>query len=151
MLSSDEAELRALYASLLDAWNQRSGEAFAANFADDGLAIGYDGSEHRGKARIAADLSEIFADHITPAYVAKVREVRMLGAEAGLLRAAAGLVQPDATDINPATNAWQTLVADRVGAQWRIVLFQNTPARFHGRPHLAEELTAELRDELTRS
>jgi hypothetical protein len=28
--------------------------------------------------------------------------------------------------------------------QWRIVLFQNTPAQFHGRPSLVEEMTREL-------
>jgi hypothetical protein len=28
----------------------------------------------------------------------------------------------------------------------QIVLFQNTPAAYHGRPHLVEELTAELND-----
>jgi hypothetical protein len=26
-----------------------------------------------------------------------------------------------------------------------VILFQNTPAQFHGRPDLAEQLTAELR------
>ena len=29
--------------------------------------------------------------------------------------------------------------------QWRIALFQNTPAQFHGRPEAAEALTDELR------
>jgi hypothetical protein len=37
------------------------------------------------------------------------------------------------------------LVATRTGAGWRIVTFQNTPAAVHGRPELAQALTAELR------
>ena len=30
--------------------------------------------------------------------------------------------------------------------RWRIILFQNTPAQFHGRPELAQQLTDELRE-----
>jgi hypothetical protein len=33
----------------------------------------------------------------------------------------------------------------RVDGQWRVALYQNTPAAFHGRPDLSEALTAELR------
>ncbi|MGZ4033139.1 MAG: SgcJ/EcaC family oxidoreductase, partial [Tumebacillaceae bacterium] len=29
---------------------------------------------------------------------------------------------------------------------WQIALFQNTPAQFHGRPELVEQMTAELRE-----
>jgi hypothetical protein len=31
---------------------------------------------------------------------------------------------------------------------WRVVLYQNTPAAFHGRPNKAEALTDELRTAL---
>ena len=34
--------------------------------------------------------------------------------------------------------------------KWKIISFQNTPAAFHGRPELAEQLSAELREELRR-
>ena len=44
-----------------------------------------------------------------------------------------------------AVNAIQILVAARRDGQWRIELFQNTPAAFHGRPEASEVLTAELR------
>jgi len=46
--------------------------AFAAPFAEDGEAIGFDGSQHTGRAGIAADMQRIFADHPTAAYLAKV-------------------------------------------------------------------------------
>jgi hypothetical protein len=39
----------------------------------------------------------------------------------------------------------QVLVAVRRADVWRVAFFQNTPAQFHGRPELAEALTAELR------
>ena len=55
-----------------------------------------------------------------------------------------------AGDVNPAANAHQTLVAEEEAGDWRIVLFQNTPAQYHGRPHLVEQQTAELRPLLSR-
>ena len=71
-----DAQIRALYSQLLDGWNRRSGAAVAAGFADDGDIIGFDGSHHRGRLSIAADLRQIFGSHQTPAYVAVVRSVR---------------------------------------------------------------------------
>ena len=44
----------------------------------------------------------------------------------------------------PDRNAVQTVVAHRGEDGWSVVLFQTTPAQFHGRPDLAEALTAEL-------
>jgi uncharacterized protein (TIGR02246 family) len=67
-----------------------------------------------------------------------------LGTQVVILRAIAGLVPPGQSAINPETNSHQTVVAERQEGQWKIVLFQNTPAQFHGRPELVEEMTQEL-------
>ncbi|WP_055587499.1 SgcJ/EcaC family oxidoreductase [Peterkaempfera griseoplana] len=139
--------VRELYRALLEGWNTRDAEAFAATFAEDGEAIGFDGSRHCGRDQIAADMAALFAGHLTPVYVAKVRGVRLLGSDAAVLQAVAGLVPPGESDVKPELNARQTIVAGRLGGGgWRIVLLQNTPAQFHGRPELREGLTAELRD-----
>jgi hypothetical protein len=58
------------------------------------------------------------------------------------------MVPSGASDLDPALNAVQTLVASRRDDQWRIELFQNTPASFHGRPADSERLTRELREVL---
>ena len=78
-----DAQIRALYASFLDGWNRRSGAAVAAGFADDGDIIGFDGTHHRGRLSIAADLRQVFGSHQTPAYVAVVRSVRPVAAGRG--------------------------------------------------------------------
>jgi uncharacterized protein (TIGR02246 family) len=147
----DEVVIRELYRSILDGWNSADGEAFAAPFAEDGEAIGYDGSVHSGRSGIAADLNQIFAHHTTATYVARVKGVRLLGNDAGVLRAIAGLVPPGQSDLAPGLNAHQTVVAARLDGRWRVVLLQNTPARFDGRPELAERMTEELREELRTS
>jgi hypothetical protein len=54
------------------------------------------------------------------------------------------MVPPGKSQVNPETNAIQSLIAQQVGGHWRIQLFQNTPAAFHGRPEAGEALTAEL-------
>ena len=143
--SPDEIEVRELYRQLLDGWNKRSADAFAVPFAEDGESIGFDGSQLVGRIEIVATLRQIFADHPTAPYVSKVKSVTLLSPEVALLRAIAGMVPPGQSDINPAVNTLQTLIAVKRDGQWRIVLFQNTPAQFHGRPELVQQMTEELR------
>ena len=143
--SADERSLRALLDQLWTAWNERSAAAYAALFAEDGQVIGFDGSQMNGRATIAAELTQICASHATAAYVGKVRTVRFVAPEAAVLCAIAGMVPPGKAEINPAVNTIQTLVAMKQSGAWQIVLFQNTPAQFHGRPELTEQMTEELR------
>jgi uncharacterized protein (TIGR02246 family) len=143
--SRDVADVGALYQQLLDGWNQRDAAAYAALFAEDASVIDFDGSQMNGRADIVAQIGQIFADHPTSRYVGKIREVRLLTPDAAILRAVVGMVPPGQSDLNPAVNAIQSLVAARHAGQWLIALFQNTPAQFHGRPDLAQQLTDELR------
>lgn len=142
---SEGAAITTLYQRLLDTWNQRDAVAYAALFDEDATVVGFDGSAMNGREEIEATLRQIFADHVTAAYVGKVRGVRLLASGVAILRAVVGMVPPGASDINPAVNAIQTLVAARRDGQWRIALFQNTPAQFHGRPEVSAALTEELR------
>ena len=148
---ADDTEIIWLYHQLLSCWNRRSAGDYAALFAEDASVVGFDGSQMNGRAAIAAELGRIFADHPTAAYVGKIREVRLLAPGVALVRAVVGMVPPGQADINPATNAVQSLVAAEQAGTWRIILFQNTPAQFHGRPDLAEQLTSELRQLLAQA
>ena len=143
--SSDEMEVRMLYRELLDGWNQRNADAFAAPFTEDGAVIGFDGSQMTGRVDITATLGQIFDDHVTAPYVSKVRSVRLLSPDVAILRAIVGMVPPGQVDLNPALNAHQTVVAAKCDGTWRIELFQTTPAQFHGRPDLVQQMTEELR------
>lgn len=135
------AAVRDLYGRLLDAWNRRDADAFASLFAPDGLLVGFDGSQVAG-SDVRTHLAPIFADHPTASYVAKVAGIRPLGEAAALLSARVGMVPPGRAELNPAVNAVQALVAALDDGAWKIVLYQNTPAAYHGRPDLAEEHTA---------
>jgi uncharacterized protein (TIGR02246 family) len=140
-----EAAARDLYARLIEAWNGHDARAFGGLFAGDGVSIGFDGSQAAGDG-VREHLAAVFGDHLTAPYFAKVREVRTLGADAVLLRAIAGMVPPGGDEVNPDANALHSLVAVREGGAWRIALFQNTPAQFHGRPEAVESHTAEIEE-----
>ncbi len=144
-LSHKEVLVRELYQKLLEAWNQRDAQAFAALYEDNGNQIGFDGSQVNGRVNIEAHLSQIFANHMTATYVSKVQEVRFLSAETAILRAIVGMIPHGQHDLNPAVNAIQTLVAIRREDEWKVALFQNTPAAFHGRPEAVAQMTEELR------
>jgi uncharacterized protein (TIGR02246 family) len=145
--ASEEDLIVQLYHQLLESWNRRDAEAFASGFETEAQVVGFDGSPMNGRAEIESSTRQIFSDHITAAYVGKVRGVRFLVPEVAVLRAVSGMVPPGQSDINPAVNAIQTLVAVRQQEDgwWRIALFQNTPAQFHGQPEASEALTEELR------
>ncbi len=147
-MTAELDEVAALYQSLLESWNRRDAADFAGHFTANGSVIGFDGSPMNGSAEVEASVAPIFRDHPTAAYVAKVREVRLLAPGVALLRAVVGMVPPGASDINPAVNAMQMMVAVHDGGNWRIASYQNTPAAFHGRPEAAEALAEELRAEL---
>ncbi len=143
---ADAVAVKALHHHLLDAWNERDATAFAAPFAADGYVVGFDGSQMDGRDEIETEIGHIFSGHMTARYVAKVRDVRFPHPDVAVLRAVAGLVPRGQSDLNPDANAVQTLVACKRDGAWRIAVYQNTPAQFHGRPELARALTAELRE-----
>ncbi|MEH7377125.1 SgcJ/EcaC family oxidoreductase [Neobacillus drentensis] len=146
MMNSDSKEVQAVYNKLLDAWNERSAEGMAKLFTDDGESIGFDGSQSIGIQEIFSHLQPIFEHHPTARFVSKVKDVRFLTSEIAILRAIAGMVSPKQSDINPNVNTHHTLVVVKGDGNWRIQLFQNTPAQFHGRPELVEKMTDELRE-----
>jgi uncharacterized protein (TIGR02246 family) len=145
----DEEEVYEVYARLIHAWNHHDAAAFAGLFATHGLAVGFDGTQLAGQKEIDSALRSIFKDHHTARYVTKVRDMRVVTKDVMMLRAVAGMVPAGEFDIKPALNAVQSLVALRDIDGWVIVLFQNTPAKFDGRPHAADELSKELREILT--
>ncbi|MGE3277629.1 MAG: SgcJ/EcaC family oxidoreductase [Vicinamibacterales bacterium] len=133
-----------VYSQLLNAWNRQSAGDFSELFGESGSCVGFDGSPMNGRVEIESSLRAIFTHHRTASYVAKVREVRSLGAAVTLVRAVAGMIPPGKNEVNPQVNAIQNLVVVASDQGMQIALFQNTPAAFHGRPELSESLTREL-------
>src|SRR5262245_52212385 len=97
---TDTEQVKSLHTALLDAWNRRDAKAMARLYAPNGGQVGFDGSTANTPAEILNHIEPIFRSHPTARFVAKVREVRMIGAKAALLRAVAGMVPPGKSEIN---------------------------------------------------
>lgn len=145
MEDSFQNEVQALYHHLIDAWNRRDALGMSEQFAEHGVQIGFDGSMVIGQAEILSHLKPIFENHPIAPFITKIKNIRRLGTDAAILHAIAGMIPPGKSEIEPTVNAQQTLVAVKLDKGWCIELFQNTPAQFHGRPELVEEMTKELR------
>lgn len=148
MGKENAAAIIELYQNWLDAWNARNATGMTDLFAVNGNLIGFDGSQIIGKVELLDVLDNVFAHHPTAAYVALIREVRLLSPGVAWLKADAGMIPHGKSDINPALNAVQTMVAVNEDESWKISVFQNTPAAFHALPELAERMTADLREVL---
>jgi uncharacterized protein (TIGR02246 family) len=151
--ATDEATraVRALYGDLLEAWNRSDARAFATLFETKCVCIGFDGSEYTSSAEVESSLEAIFKDHPVARYVSIVRDVRQIAVGTLLLRAAAGMVPPGKREIKSERNAVQLLVASNNSGAWKIASYQNTPARYDGRPEMSEALTEELMRQLQKS
>ena len=144
--AEDENNVRSLYNTLLENWNSQNASAFANLFARNGIAIGFDGSQMIGLQEIYDEISKVFSSHKVSTYVGIVREVRALSTTVFLLHSVAGMVPPEESKINPDVNAVQILIAKKDQGKFRIAVYQNTPAAFHGRTELSQQLTEELQE-----
>lgn len=146
--SATEAIIEAIYENLINSWNETNARTFSELFSESGSMVGFDGTTASGKQDIYNHLSSIFADHTPGKFISIVRDIKVLCPSVGLLKAVAGMVLPGEKQINPKTNTIQSLVVVSEMGHFRVVLFQNTPAAFHGRPQVVEHLTEELQKEL---
>ncbi|MCH5585432.1 SgcJ/EcaC family oxidoreductase [Shimazuella sp. AN120528] len=140
----NEDSVRTLYLKLIQAWNDRNAEQMSSCFETNGEMIGFDGTCISGRQLIFEHLDEIFAHHSTPPFTCIIKNIRFLQSEIAVLRAIAGMVPEGESKLNPELNAVQTLVAIQKEGKWEVAHFQNTPAQFHGRPELVEQMTTEL-------
>ncbi len=140
-----EALVTAAYTGALHQWNKRNAAGMTAYFATDSTYIGFDGSQLNGQKEIYTVMDEIFTHYPTAAYVSIIKEIRILSPDTALLLAVAGMVAEGSDDITPTVNVIQTATLVLRDGTWKIALLQNTPAAFHGRPEMNEQLSADLR------
>ena len=144
MGSNDQEAVRKIYQALLRHWNDADATKFAALFLPDGIVVGFDGTEYCSAQEVAEGLAAIFRDHKVATYVSKIRGITQLDDRTMILRAVAGMTPPGSRSIKPERNVIHLLLARKQDDEWFIASYQNTPARYDGRPEAVEALTAEL-------
>jgi uncharacterized protein (TIGR02246 family) len=132
--AADEADVRALYRRLMDAWNQGSGAAFAAIFTEDGDLVAFDGTHFKGRQEIAPFHQQLFDKWLKGTrLVGQVTGVRFLSPDVAVMHAVGGTVMRGKRKPAPERHSIQTLVATRQDGDWRLAAFQNTRLRPMGR------------------
>src|SRR2546428_6488274 len=91
-------------------------------------------------------MQRIFTDHATGTYVGNIRGVRMLGPQAAVVRAVAGVGPAGQSDLDPKLNFVQAPVAEQRAGPGQIVLYQKTPAQVPRPAGPAPRPTGEPRD-----
>jgi uncharacterized protein (TIGR02246 family) len=142
--SISRAAILSLYNRLIQFWNDCNCDDFANLFAVNGSLIGFDGSQANGREDIREHLSSIFCDHGPARFITMIQETRILSNDTVLLRAVAGMMMPGTSTIIPHFNSIQSLIATREHGEFKISLFQNTPAAFNHHPELVAQLTTAL-------
>jgi uncharacterized protein (TIGR02246 family) len=128
--ANDEVQIRALHQRLLDGWNQGSGEAFAALFAEDAHLVAFDGSILRGRKQIAEVQQRLFDRWLRGTrLVGGDTRVRFLGPDAAVALTVGGTIMRGKSKPAPERDSIQTLVAQRGADGWSFVSFQNTRLR----------------------
>ena len=88
---------------VMDAWNTSSGEAYAAQFAEDGDLIGFDGTHVKGRQEIAPFHQRLFDTYLEGTrLVGQVMSVRFLSPDVALMRAVGGTVMRGKSAPSPA-------------------------------------------------
>ncbi len=131
---TDAAAVRALYRRAMDGWNQGSGAAFAAAWAEDGHLIGFDGTHFKSREEIARFHEPLLQTYLKGTrLVGEVTHVEFPAPDVAVFHARGGTIMPGSTTPAPERDSVQTLVAVRREGEWRIRGFQNTRVRPIGR------------------
>jgi uncharacterized protein (TIGR02246 family) len=127
---ADEAAVRSLYLQLMEGWNQGSGEAFAAPFAENGDLVAFDGLHFKGRREIIPFQQSLFDKWLKGTrLVGQVKSVRFLTPDVALMHVIGGTILRGETKPSPVRDSIQTLVAVRKNGEWKLAAFQNTRLR----------------------
>ena len=134
----DEANVRAVYAEFMNAWNRGSGDDLASVFDEDGDLVAFDGTHFTGRSAIAEFHQELFDRWLKGSrLVGSVTAVRFLATDVALMHALGSTVMPGKSKASPERDSIQTLVVVRGAEGWKLAAFQNTRLRQMGQRFLA--------------
>lgn len=125
--AADEAAIRALIQKCSEGWNKGSGEAFAAQFAEDSDFVVANGRHDKGRRQNASAHQQIFDTFFkgTRLWV-QVKSVRFLRPDVALVHTVGKVLKPGESDASPEPIAIQTWTISKHDDEWRVDAFHNT-------------------------
>ena len=126
--SADESAIRALIQKCVDGWNKGSGEAFAAQFAEDSDFVVGNGRHDKGRQQNAAAHQRIFDTFFKGTRLwLQVKSMRLLKPDVALVHSVSKVLRPGELDASPEPEFIQTWVVMKRKGAWLVDAFQNTP------------------------
>jgi uncharacterized protein (TIGR02246 family) len=131
--AADEAAIRALLQKCIEGWNKGSGEAFAAQFAEDSDFVTANGMHLKGRKQNASHHQQIFDTFFKGTRLwAQVKSVRFLRPDVALVHTSGTILKPGESDASPEPVSIQTLTVSKHGNEWLIDAFHNVPIQRQG-------------------
>lgn len=126
--SADEYAIRALIQKCIDGWNKGSGEALAAQFADDADYVIVNGMHLKGRQQIASAHQQILDTVLKGSQLSiNVKSLRFLEPDVALLHTVGRVTTPSDPTAAPQPENIQTLVATKRKGKWLLDAFHTTP------------------------
>lgn len=126
--ATDEAAIRALVQKCIEGWNKGSGEAFAAQFAEDSDFVVANGRHDKGRRQTASAHQQIFDTFFKGTRLwLQVKSVRFLRPDVALVHTLSKVLKPGESDTSPEPEFIQTWAVSKRGNEWLIDAFHNTP------------------------
>lgn len=131
--AADESAVRALVQKCIEAWNKGSGEAFAAQFADDSDFVVGNGMHLKGRKQNASNHQQIFDTFFKGTRLwLQVKSVRFLRPDVALMHTLSKVLKPGESDVSPEPGFIQAWTVSKHGNEWLVDAFQNTPIQRQG-------------------
>lgn len=124
--AADVEAVRAFPLKLAAAWNEGSGEGFAAPFTDDADFIAFEGTHLEGREEIRAFHQQLFETVVKGTSIeGEVKFARFLGPDLAIVHAVARVTLAGQSRPSPSRDSMQLFVAVRRDGEWRVAAVLN--------------------------
>lgn len=128
--ATDDAQIRALFQDLMQAWTDNDAAAYAALFTEDSDYVSYDGTRATGRAEHQRNHDKLFRGVLAgSALVGEVESVRFITPDVAVLHGTASVLMPWRSRLPERRLSRQTLVLARTPVAWRVSAIHNGRVR----------------------
>lgn len=125
--ATDETAIRGIVGQMMNGWNAKNGEQFAAPFAEDADYVVINGSQIKSRTAIAKGHQNIFDTFYKNSNIKFTTDsIRFLKPDVAVVHVS-GVLNVTEGDSTRTTRAKISLVVTKNKDGWEIAAFQNTP------------------------
>jgi uncharacterized protein (TIGR02246 family) len=126
-ITADESAIRDFHRQMIDAWNQSSGEGFAAPFSETADFITFEGTHLKGRKEIAAFHQQAFDTVVKGTRLeGEVSFVRLVNSQLALMLVVIRVILPGQTESSPSRDSLPLYVVTKRDEGWQIEGLLNT-------------------------